>query len=265
MIKLIIADCDGTILNKESKLDGSLCKLIKKLEKKNIQFSIATGRNQYLATTVVDQLDLNIPYVVNNGAIIMEQGHPLCVYGMNSDSVGAVCRLLMEYNVAFILYGMNKISQFSNHEIIAKYRPLLSKHSEVEYFNVKNITKMGELVKVTVGSDDIELVQKLADYINAKYPEILFRRSEGNLYTITSKLATKGNAVTQLAKMMDIDMKDVMCIGDNYNDLSMFEVAGVSVAMNNSEQSIKDETTHVAGDYNFEGVSQFLKQYFKVT
>ena len=61
---------------------------------------------------------------------------------------------------------------------------------------------------------------------------------------------------------MDIDMKDVMAFGDNGNDLSMLEMAGVSVAMGNSDDEIKEKCDYVCKDNNHDGVSSFLIGYF---
>ena len=55
----------------------------------------------------------------------------------------------------------------------------------------------------------------------------------GNL-EITNINAQKGIAVEQYAKSKGISMENVMVIGDNYNDLSMMERAGRSVAMGNA-------------------------------
>ena len=59
-------------------------------------------------------------------------------------------------------------------------------------------------------------------------------------------------------------MDEVMAFGDNGNDLSMLEEAGVSVAMGNSSAEIRDRCDHVCGDNNHNGVSAFLNDYFKL-
>ena len=55
-----------------------------------------------------------------------------------------------------------------------------------------------------------------------------------------------------------------MAFGDNGNDLSMLEMAGISVAMDNSLDDIKEKCDFVCKDNNHNGVSSFLIDYFKL-
>ena len=50
---------------------------------------------------------------------------------------------------------------------------------------------------------------------------------------------SKGKAVVQLADEWNIPLQDVAVIGDHLNDLSMFEVAGLSAAVGNAHPSAK--------------------------
>ena len=66
--------------------------------------------------------------------------------------------------------------------------------------------------------------------------------------------AQKGIAVEQYAKSKGISMDNVMVIGDNYNDLSMMERAGRSVAMGNAPAEIKAACTTVTTSNEHDGV-----------
>ena len=50
--------------------------------------------------------------------------------------------------------------------------------------------------------------------------------------------ASKGKALLKLAKSIGIMRKNIACIGDSDNDLSMFEIAGLSIAVANATQSV---------------------------
>jgi len=75
----------------------------------------------------------------------------------------------------------------------------------------------------------------------------------GNL-EITDINAQKGIAVETYAKSKGISMKDVMVIGDNYNDLSMMVRAGHSVAMGNAPAAIKVACTEITTTNEHDGV-----------
>ena len=70
MIKLIVCDLDGTLLNDRKQLDSQILPVLDALRKKHILFTLATGRNEAIARDYVDQLGIEIPYAADNGANI---------------------------------------------------------------------------------------------------------------------------------------------------------------------------------------------------
>jgi 3-deoxy-D-manno-octulosonate 8-phosphate phosphatase KdsC-like HAD superfamily phosphatase len=52
---------------------------------------------------------------------------------------------------------------------------------------------------------------------------------------------------------------NTMAIGDNYNDLDMFDVCGVSVAMGNSPDEVKAAADHEADDVTRGGAAAVLE------
>ena len=61
-----------------------------------------------------------------------------------------------------------------------------------------------------------------------------------NNIEVNHKNAQKGIAVAHVAHERGISLEEVMTIGDNFNDVSMLQVAGVSFAMGNAEIEVKD-------------------------
>lgn len=49
MIKLIVCDLDGTLLNDRKQLDSQILPVLDALRKKHILFTLATGRNEAIA------------------------------------------------------------------------------------------------------------------------------------------------------------------------------------------------------------------------
>lgn len=49
---------------------------------------------------------------------------------------------------------------------------------------------------------------------------------------------TKGTAVQELAASLGLTQKEIACIGDNDNDLSMFDVSGLRVAVANASPRV---------------------------
>jgi hydroxymethylpyrimidine pyrophosphatase-like HAD family hydrolase len=72
---------------------------------------------------------------------------------------------------------------------------------------------------------------------------------------------SKGNAVARLAEIYDVDKSEIITIGDNENDLSMIEYAGLGVAMGNAVQLLKDSADYITTDYMDDGVAHVIEKF----
>lgn len=58
---------------------------------------------------------------------------------------------------------------------------------------------------------------------------------------------------------LDIPIKNTIAIGNDNNDISMFEVAGLSVAVANASDDIKNKVNHITLSNDEDGVAVFLE------
>ena len=85
----------------------------------------------------------------------------------------------------------------------------------------------------------------------------------GNRYIeFNSQGVSKGNALLQLAKELGINQDEMISIGDNNNDISMLEVAGLGIAVANATTDAK-EAAKVVSEYtnNQSAIAQVIEQY----
>src|SRR5699024_6391211 len=64
-------------------------------------------------------------------------------------------------------------------------------------------------------------------------------------YEVMPKGISKGKSLLEIAKYYGFDIKDTIAFGDEENDLSMIEMAGVGVVMANSSDFMKDKADFV--------------------
>ena len=83
---------------------------------------------------------------------------------------------------------------------------------------------------------------------------------ESMYYFIGSKEVCKGNAIKHFCASQNIDLKDTVAIGDDFNDISMFEVTGHSVAMGNALDEIKKYADEITLSNDEDGVAKFLEK-----
>jgi hydroxymethylpyrimidine pyrophosphatase-like HAD family hydrolase len=73
--------------------------------------------------------------------------------------------------------------------------------------------------------------------------------------------ADKGTALQYICSKLKIPLKQTLAIGDYDNDLSMFQVAGISISMGNALDTIKNAATHVAPTNEAEGVAWAVERF----
>ena len=77
--------------------------------------------------------------------------------------------------------------------------------------------------------------------------------------SITQLGVTKGKAITEISSMLNIDLSDVMMVGDGHNDLDALRVVGHGVAMGNAEPEVVEEARYVVGKVDDNGLSEALE------
>ena len=81
---------------------------------------------------------------------------------------------------------------------------------------------------------------------------------------IIVKDTNKGSSLDYLTKTLNIDVEDVMAIGDNYNDLSMIEFAGLGVAMGQSDDYIKSRAQFISLSNEEDGVAYAIQNVMQI-
>ena len=78
---------------------------------------------------------------------------------------------------------------------------------------------------------------------------------------MTAPDADKGHGVTELARAVGVPLEQVAVVGDGRNDVSMFRVAGLSIAVDNASDEVKKAADHVTASNVDDGVAQAIDRY----
>lgn len=263
-IRCIVADLDGTLLNEAKELDKDIKGIIEKLRKKDILFTLATGRNVQIMKNFIEELDIKIPYIVNNGACIYQGNQNLYEQTMDEVNLSRALKIFSNEDIPFIAYNSQAIYVHGDKNILHPFLQRLKGKTVMNFgMDSSNIAKQG-IFKIVAVNDDNNNMLLIQALVNDTCRQVRCLRSEDNIYTITHIDATKGKALTRIMKDMDIPLENVLVFGDNFNDVSMFEVAGIAVAMDNAEESIKINADAIASSNSICGVSQFIKEHILI-
>lgn len=253
-IKLVVADLDGTLLKEDKSLDSHIQRV---LQTKDVQFTLASGRNYHIIQDLVTQLNITLPYITNNGANIFQKDQ--CIYECSIDPVELTrcLELLYKEEVAFLAYSNTMIFSHGNQPGLDHFmQRLIGKCTIVKDASLTDIIKEA-IFKVVMIHPEME---RIKDEMNAMTQKTLCIQSEGIIYTLTNKSATKGIALKSLMDQLGLKKEEVLVFGDNYNDASMFEVAN-GVAMENAQDSLKEISMFQTKSNDENGVSWFIERY----
>jgi len=285
MVKLIAIDLDGTLLNKGKYISKKNIEAIQSAKKNGMEVVIATGRADFDARNLLIDTDINPWIIGTNGATIHEPNGEL-FHSVPLDKQIAIdmLGLLEDENLYY--------EAFIDHKICApKYGQEVLFH-EIDQLTGQNVDMDMSLLKLEIeiqfgqsGFTFIESYKKLLeiekDIYNilaisfneeklqrgwtkfSKIPDLTIVKSGNHNFHLQHEQASKGNALKILAQQLNVDLADTAAVGDNYNDLSMLQIAGRSAAMGNADQEIKDLCHEVTLANDKDGVAHFIQSLMR--
>jgi hypothetical protein len=106
----------------------------------------------------------------------------------------------------------------------------------------------------------IEEAQKIVDRENLN----VILSDSGYGYHINSKGVNKGSGFLEAIKILDVDLNDVIAIGDSETDIPLFKIVENSIAVSNSTENLKKiakiVTTKKSGEGVLEGLDSILSE-----
>ena len=80
---------------------------------------------------------------------------------------------------------------------------------------------------------------------------------------IMPKGVSKGNALKAFCEGQGIPLANTLSAGDEYNDISMIQYAGLGVAMANAQEKVKDVADYITINSNDEdGIAEVIEKFF---
>ncbi|AQM40691.1 MULTISPECIES: Cof-type HAD-IIB family hydrolase [Staphylococcus] len=261
MINLIATDMDGTLLNAAHEISEENIQAIKYAQSQGITVVIATGRAFYEANAPINQTDLKVPYICLNGAEVRDESfNIMSTSNLNRELINRITVELNKENIFYQVYtnlGIYTENPLRDLEIYIDIAQRAGQEADVEKIKsgiqkridngtlkvVENYDKIqdtpGEIVmKILAFDSDLEKIDRVSETLAKSESLAISSSSRGNI-EITHSDAQKGIALNTIAERLNIDMENVMAIGDNMNDVSMLERVGYSVAMENAAPEVK--------------------------
>ncbi|HNT02209.1 MAG TPA: Cof-type HAD-IIB family hydrolase [Bacillota bacterium] len=266
--KMLVTDMDYTLLNKEKRVSDRNREALRRAMEKGVHMVVATGRIYTSARIYAKLLGLDTPIIASNGALIKDASKTIFRDILSQDTVREMLRLCHKYGIYCHFFTENTIYSEKLINVSLRYTEWNKYMGEEDQVKIRIVddgeeiieAAKSEVLKAVVFDDDDEKIQKLRDGIMETGIVSVSQSMKHNL-EVMNKGVTKGNAVRILAQLYGINREEVIAIGDNENDISMIEYAGLGIAMGNAEECLKRAADHVTGDYQEDGVAEAIEKF----
>lgn len=266
--KLIACDLDGTLLDSHSLITEETIAGLRTALVPGVEFTICSGREQFSIMRFVEQLGvIHVPIIAETGAVIQDplDWHVIAEWNLAGSVVRGVLDLLKRgpYDFNFFL---SKGSDFVLYKNAAApfflentpYGKLSLRFEDIGVWQTHDVEGYRKIAIRCRPEETDALKHDLEQTLGASATVM---KSDMNCIDVMGAGVNKGSGVLTLSSMLGVEMKNVMVLGDNETDASMFKVAGVSVAMANGDPEVIRMARYVAPSNDEHGVVTAVQRF----
>ncbi len=263
-IRMIAIDLDGTLLQDDLNISPRDMRAIREAICRGVKVVICTGRMYSTASPHVSKLGLDTPIICFNGAYIAtsDKSRVLDHYAFSTSYARPIYEEARKRGLHTNYYVEDDINVPEINDIVKHYLQRIEVDVQVVEDMDAFFDMHDKLTKITVQSSDHVALDDFGRWIEETFPSELYVVKSGKFFLeVSHPYANKGTGVDKIAEHFGIPSEQVMAIGDNFNDISMFHYAGLSVAMGNAEEAVRREADVVTDTYQEDGVGKAIETY----
>ncbi len=259
--KMVAIDMDGTLLTPELRISRETIETVRKVIDLGVIVTLSTGRMYPAALPFALELQLDVPLITCNGALIKcsRTGREYHKKALSTEH----CMEILEYCISSDL----NLSLYKDDEIYTSGAYNLPIHEEIDKSEPRVIDDLksavdDSIIKIMISSRNKSALEYHSETIYKTYKDML------NIYfslpwftEVVHKEANKSHALEYLSRHYGIKKEEVIAIGDNFNDIDMMQYAGLGVAMGNAPDYLKEAADYVTLSNDEDGVRHVLERF----
>ena len=259
--KIVFSDIDGTVLNSNHHVLPSTTKAVKKLLQKDIPFVLVSARMPEAIKTITDEMNVKIPIISYGGALVLDEEkntlYDKKITAIDTMNMIEKIKSLWADKVVINYYTDNNwYVEDTENKAVKREENITKVKSKQAPFNqlIKDNILPNKLLCMT----EPPICEKMEKVLKDMFPELKIMRSSPILLEIMDKSVSKADGIKIMLNHFNLDRKQSIAFGDNYNDVDMLDFVGLGVAMNNAPEGVKKMTNDVTDDNDHDGIYNFL-------
>lgn len=263
MKNIIFSDIDKTLVNGR-KISEENKKWIKKWMDSNKLFVLVSGRVIPYTKMIAKQIGVCNYIICNNGSIIFDLQNDKVIYEskISRDILIKIFDIANKYDARCILGGLktvytNKIKYPEEETLVLDITDELYNKNP---FTQITISHKNEDIMLKI-IDEINLINKISIINRHRFLYDKNYKYDGRVWIdITNVNVSKKDAIIELLKFLNVDLKDSVRIGDDLNDLSTFLDKGLNVAVENAIPDLKEKADYITLSCEDNGVANMIEK-----
>ncbi len=262
-IKAILCDFDGTLIDENGQYLPEVKTLIKKIQDKNIRFSLATGRAYYSSSLkqIENELGIQGIHILHGGGSIFntQTNKTLWEQAISTKSSKTIIKYFLNNNLIFSLEAKNCV-------YVSNLQKKFSFYHDIPVIDINEFEGAEKIFKMVLFARANKLKElELKLHLDNLYKNctdisaIEFEFSNFFGADITSEKATKHTAVLEYLKILKLTPEEIVAIGDGPNDYPLFTACGFGIAMATAPKELKEIANLVVPSVNEGGMVEALK------
>ena len=232
--KALITDVDGTLIEngRNTVPSKKVTEAVKKASKV-VHIGLATSRSLDMLDDIFEPLNLSGPSIISGGAQIIDAKTKLILWrkNINKDDFIQAIKLIKSFNLPCFVQGEQ------NENVV-----------EIAIVNLEE--KVGRELRSRLKVISDLGVHLVPDWEKGRVGVI-----------ITHAEATKQYGIFKLAKMLKIDTKEMIGVGDGYNDFPLLMACGLKVAMGDAPDDLKAIADFIAPTAKEDGLVEVINRF----
>ena len=251
-IRLVVSDVDGTLVTTDKRLTPAAIEAVRAIRAAGVCFSLISSRPVRGIAAVAGALEVREQMAAFNGGTLFEPGGQV-LEAHHLDPAAA--------RDAIALFEKDGVGVWVDADGAWQLKDPAGPHVEHEHHTIgfgPTVVASFEAVidrvdKIVAVSDDHGRLDQVTEAAKAALAgRAAVERSQAYYLDVTHPLANKGDGVRALCRRMGVPPESTAVLGDMFNDMAMFAVAGFSIAMGQSPDRVKAAARAVSPSSNDE-------------
>ena len=264
--RVIALDLDGTLLTPTKTLLPSSLQALARAREAGFTPIIVTGRHHVAIHPFYQALALDTPAICCNGTYLYDyqakkviEADPLPV-----DQALQLIDMLNEHKVHALMYVDDAMvyETPTGHVLrTLNWAQSLPPEQRPVFTQVDSLAQTAREVnavwKFALTDEDSAKLNAFALEVEQQLG-LECERSWHDQIDIARQGNSKGKRLAQWVASQGLSMQEVVAFGDNFNDISMLQAAGIGVAMGNAADEVKAHANVVIGDNTTDTIAEFI-------